>query len=39
LLQDWMGLGRSADLLDALANSAGAVTGMVASRVLHRVLA
>ena len=39
LLQDWMGLGRSADLLDALANSAGAVSGMVASRVLHRVLA
>lgn len=39
LLQSWMGLGRSADLLDALANSAGAVAGMVVSRVLHRILA
>ncbi len=39
LLQSWMGLGRSADLLDAIANSAGAVAGMVVSRVIHRILA
>ena len=39
LLQSWMDLGRSADLLDAIANTAGAVAGMVASRVFHRILA
>jgi VanZ family protein len=36
--QDWMGLGRSADLYDAVANSAGAVVGVISSRVLHRLL-
>lgn len=39
LLQSWMPLGRSADLLDAIANTAGAVAGMVVSRVFHRILA
>jgi VanZ family protein len=39
LLQSWMGLGRSADLLDALANTAGAVAGMVLSRVFQRIVA
>jgi VanZ family protein len=39
LLQSWMDLGRSADLLDAIANTAGAVAGLVISRVLHRILA
>jgi VanZ family protein len=39
LMQNWMALGRSGDSLDALANTAGALTGMVCSRVIHRVLA
>ena len=39
LLQGWMGLGRSADLFDAVSNTAGALSGMVLSRVLHRILA
>ena len=38
-LQYWMALGRSGDFLDALANTAGALTGMVFSRVIHRVMA
>ena len=38
-LQYWMALGRSGDVLDALANTAGALTGMVCSRVIHRILA
>jgi len=38
LLQKWMGLGRSADLFDAVANSAGAVVGVIFSRIVHRIL-
>jgi VanZ family protein len=34
-----MALGRSGDVLDALANTAGALTGMVCSRIIHRILA
>ncbi len=37
-LQGWMGLGRSADLYDAIANSAGAIVGVIFSRILHRIL-
>lgn len=38
-LQMWMAIGRSAEVLDAMANSAGAVSGIIISRVLHRILA
>jgi VanZ family protein len=38
-LQMWMAVGRSAEVLDAMANSAGAVSGIIISRVLHRILA
>lgn len=37
-LQMWMAVGRSAEVLDALANSAGAVAGVIISRVAHRIL-
>lgn len=37
-LQMWMAVGRSAEVLDALANSAGAVAGIIISRVAHRIL-
>jgi VanZ family protein len=37
-LQGWMGLGRSSDLYDAIANSAGAIVGVIFSRILHRIL-
>ena len=37
-LQMWMAVGRSAEVLDALANSAGALAGVTISRVAHRIL-
>jgi glycopeptide antibiotics resistance protein len=39
LMQGWMHLGRSADLYDALANTGGAVLAILASRLLHKILA
>lgn len=38
LLQGWMGLGRSADAADALANTAGALAGLGVSRLAHNRL-
>lgn len=37
-MQGAMGLGRSADVYDALANSSGAITGVILSRIIHRIL-
>jgi VanZ family protein len=39
LMQGWMALGRSADVLDALANTGGAVLAILSSRLLHKFLA
>lgn len=38
-LQNLMNLGRTGDVLDALANTAGAVVGVISSRIIHRFLA
>ena len=38
-LQHAMHLGRTGDLLDALANAAGILFGLVFSRIIHRILA
>ena len=39
LFQGWMSYGRSADVLDALANTGGAIIAIVWSRFLHKFLA
>ena len=39
LMQGWMAMGRSADVFDALANTGGAVLAILASRLLHKILA
>ena len=39
LLQGLMSYGRSADVLDALANTGGAIIAIVGSRFLHKFLA
>ena len=39
LFQGWMSYGRSADVLDALANTGGAIIAIVGSRFLHEFLA
>lgn len=39
LFQGWMSYGRSADVLDALANTGGAIIAIVGSRFLHKFLA
>jgi len=38
-LQGVMNYGRSADVLDALANTGGAIVAIVGSRFLHKFLA
>lgn len=38
-LQNLMNLGRTGDVLDAVANTAGAIVGVVLSRITHRFLA
>lgn len=37
-MQKYMGLGRHADVMDALANTLGALTGVFASRLGHKFL-
>jgi VanZ family protein len=37
-LQGWMALGRSADLFDALANTGGAIAGLILSRTFHHIV-
>lgn len=39
LFQGWMSYGRSADVLDALANTGGAIIAIVGSQFLHKFLA
>jgi VanZ family protein len=39
LAQGWMSYGRSADTLDALANTGGAIIAIIGSRFLHKFLA
>jgi VanZ family protein len=39
LVQGWMSYGRSADALDALANTGGSIIAIVGSRFLHKFLA
>ncbi len=39
LAQGWMSYGRSADALDALANTGGSIIAIVGSRFLHKFLA
>ena len=39
LAQGWMSYGRSADALDALANTVGAIIAIIGSRFLHKFLA
>ena len=39
LVQGWMSYGRSADALDALANTGGSIVAIIGSRFLHKFLA
>ena len=39
LAQGWMSCGRSADALDALANTGGAIIALIGSRFFHKFLA
>jgi VanZ family protein len=38
MLQGAMELGRNADFMDGLANTAGAMIGIIASRLFHKIL-
>jgi VanZ family protein len=37
-LQGAMGFGRNADVIDGLANTAGAMVGIISSRLFHKIL-
>ena len=38
LLQDTMDFGRTADVMDGLANTAGAMIGIISSRLFHKIV-